>query len=350
MLFRQLFDRVSCTYTYLLADGESREAVLIDSVIEHNKRDLQLIEELSLSLKYILETHVHADHMTGARKLKEVTGAQVALGKASQHLQADLLLDDGDVLTFGSREIVTLATPGHTQTCVTYACDNLLFTGDTLFIRGCGRTDFQGGSAEELYHSVHQKIYSYPDETLIYPGHDYNGRTVSSVGEEKRYNPRLKTQPLQPGLYRHLWTTSTCPIPNSWIKLSPAISTTSPREIEMQGPLFDYSRLNRLNSKLQQVSQNIIRQHRDISFKQCLALALRDIPELDSIDREPPLVQEARISLQQMLNEVIEKQKDDSTRSRWQAIQQLFTAGKVQFPGLLGRIPPYKFGGRAPVG
>ena len=192
MLLRQLFDRTSCTYTYLLADNEHGEAVLIDSVIEHNERDLQLIEELSLKLKYILETHVHADHITGARRLKEVTGARFALGQASRHSQADHLLSDGEMLTFGPHKIVALATPGHTETCVTYACGNNLFTGDTLFIRGCGRTDFQGGSAEALYASVHQKIYRYPNETLIYPGHDYNGRTVSSVGEEKRYNPRLK--------------------------------------------------------------------------------------------------------------------------------------------------------------
>ncbi|MCY4644113.1 MAG: MBL fold metallo-hydrolase, partial [Bacteriovoracales bacterium] len=192
MLFRQLFDRESCTYTYLLADGKTLEAVLIDSVFEHADRDLSLIEELGLKVKYVLETHVHADHITGAKKIKDVTGALFALNKISGHKQADILLGDGDILKFGGYDLQVLFTPGHTETCTTYACEERLFTGDALFIRGCGRTDFQGGSPETLYRSVHERIYSRPDHKKIYPGHDYKGRTVSTVGEEKRFNPRLK--------------------------------------------------------------------------------------------------------------------------------------------------------------
>ena len=192
MLFHQLFDRESCTYTYLLADEKTLEAVIIDPVIELNDRDLSLIKELNLKVKYILETHVHADHITGVKKIKNITGAQFTLSKTSNHKQADILLNDEDVLQFGKHKIQTLFTPGHTESCVTYACENKLFTGDALFIRGCGRTDFQGGSSENLFNSVHKRIYSYPDSTWIYPGHDYKGRTVSTVGEEKRFNPRLK--------------------------------------------------------------------------------------------------------------------------------------------------------------
>ena len=192
MLFRQLFDRESCTYTYLLADKRTREGVLIDPVIELNERDTRLINELNINLKYILETHIHADHITGVKKIREMTGASFALSKDSSHSQADILLNNGDLLSFGDHKIEALSTPGHTQTCMTYACENMLFTGDTLFIRGCGRTDFQNGNSEGLYNSVHRQIYSRPDDTLIYPGHDYNGQTLSTVGEEKLFNPRLK--------------------------------------------------------------------------------------------------------------------------------------------------------------
>ena len=192
MLFRQLFDRESCTYTYLLADENTREGVLIDSVQELGERDCSLLEELDIKLKYILETHIHADHITGVKKIKEKTAAQFALSRESAHHQADLLLGDGDTLNFGGHQLQAIAVPGHTKTCMAYLCNNMVFTGDALFIRGCGRTDFQGGSPEQLYNSIHTQIYSMPDKTLIYPGHDYNGRTVSSVGEEKNFNPRLK--------------------------------------------------------------------------------------------------------------------------------------------------------------
>ena len=192
MLFRQLFDRKSCTYSYLLADEQTREAVLIDPVLECNERDLKLVEELDLNVRYVLETHIHADHVTGVKAIIEKTGALFALSKESRHTQAHILLNDGDVLCFGSRQLKALITRGHTKSCMSFMCDNMLFTGDLLLIRGCGRVDFQGGDARELYESVHNKIYIHPDETLIYPGHDYNGRDVSTVGEEKRFNPRLK--------------------------------------------------------------------------------------------------------------------------------------------------------------
>ena len=192
VIFRQLFDRQSCTYTYLLADEKSREGVFIDSVWECGHRDGSLLQELDIKLKYLLETHVHADHITGVKKLRETTGACFALGEASRHPQADRLLSHGDVLSFGSHQIRAIAVAGHTEACIAYACGNKLFTGDALLVRGCGRTDFQGGSPERLYHSVHRQIYTLADDTLIYPGHDYHGRTVSTVGEEKRFNPRLK--------------------------------------------------------------------------------------------------------------------------------------------------------------
>ena len=197
VIFRQLFACASYTYTYLLACPVTREGVLIDTVLEHNDRDLVLLQELGIKLKYLLETHIHADHCSGVEKLRAETGAAFALGQATAHSHADLLLADGEMLIFGQRRLQALATPGHTEGCTTYACGDRLFTGDTLLVRGCGRTDFQGGDAVALYNSVQQKIFGLPDNTHVYPAHDYNGNTSTTVGEEKKFNPRLKSDMTQ---------------------------------------------------------------------------------------------------------------------------------------------------------
>ena len=193
MLFRQLFDLRSSTYTYLLADEASREAVLVDSVYEQHVRDAALVRELGLRLLYTLETHVHADHVTGAWLARERLGSRIVLAEAAGAEGADVLVRDGDVLRFGGEELVVLATPGHTNGCVSYVTGErrMVFTGDALLIRGAGRTDFQQGSAERLYASVRERLFTLPEDCLVYPGHDYQGRTVSSVGEERAHNPRL---------------------------------------------------------------------------------------------------------------------------------------------------------------
>lgn len=193
LVFRQLFDPESSTYTYVLADGESRDAVIIDPVFEQVRRDLALLEELDLRLRVSVETHVHADHVTGAWLLKERTGCELAVSANSGAEGADRHLQDGDRIPFGSRALSARATPGHTGGCMTYVLDDqsMAFTGDCLLIRGCGRTDFQEGDSRTMYRSVHEKIFSLPDACLLYPGHDYKGLTVTSVGEEKRHNPRL---------------------------------------------------------------------------------------------------------------------------------------------------------------
>lgn len=193
LIFRQLFDQQSSTYTYLLADSATREAVLIDPVFENVERDSALIRELGLTLLFTLETHVHADHVTGATALKERLGSAIALSADSGAEGADRTLNDLDRINFGERYLEARATPGHTSGCITYVLDDesRAFTGDCLLIRGCGRTDFQGGSARALYRSVHGRIFSLPDRCLLYPGHDYRGLTVTSVAEEKRFNPRL---------------------------------------------------------------------------------------------------------------------------------------------------------------
>ena len=199
MIFRQLFDPTSSTYTYLLADESSRQAILVDTVFEQSRRDAALIEELGLKLRWTLETHVHADHVTGAWLLRERLGSRIALSSAAGAEGADRLLAHGDRVEFGKRYVEVRATPGHTSGCVVYVVDDhkAALTGDALLIRGCGRTDFQQGSAETLYRSVHEQIFTLPETCLLYPAHDYRGLTVTSVDEEKLFNPRLGGQILR---------------------------------------------------------------------------------------------------------------------------------------------------------
>jgi len=191
MIFRQLFDPVSSTYTYLL--GDSGEALLIDPVYEQVPRDLALLQELGLRLLTTLDTHVHADHVTGAWRLRQRSGSDIALAAVVGADGATRPLRHGERIDFGTRHLIARATPGHTNGCLTYVLDDqsMAFTGDSLLIRGCGRTDFQGGSPEQLFASVREQILSLPDNCLLYPAHDYRGITVTSVAEERRFNPRL---------------------------------------------------------------------------------------------------------------------------------------------------------------
>ncbi len=209
MIFRQLFDPQSSTYTYLLADEGTREALLIDPVFEQARRDAALIEELGLRLKCTLETHVHADHVTGAWLLKERLKSRIAVPAVSGADGADQYLNDGERVRFGKRELEARSTPGHTSGCTTSVLDDrsMAFTGDALLIRGCGRTDFQQGDPQTLFRSVRSRIFSLPDECTLFPGHDYRGLTATSVGEEKLYNPRLAEAILEQdfvGYMKHL--------------------------------------------------------------------------------------------------------------------------------------------------
>ncbi|XP_030605056.1 persulfide dioxygenase ETHE1, mitochondrial-like [Archocentrus centrarchus] len=193
LLFRQLFESESCTYTYLLADTETKEAVLIDPVLETIERDLKLIKELGLNLTVAVNTHCHADHITSTGLMKQrVAGLKSAISKFSGAC-ADIHLKEGDKITFGRHCLTVRETPGHTDGCITLVTgdQSMAFTGDALLIRGCGRTDFQQGCPKKLYQSIHGKIFTLPDECLIYPAHDYLGQTASTVGEERKFNPRL---------------------------------------------------------------------------------------------------------------------------------------------------------------
>lgn len=193
LIFRQLIDPQSSTYTYLLADSTTREAILIDPVFEQVRRDTALIQELGLRLLYTIDTHVHADHVTGAWMLKRRTGSAIAISAASGAEGADRYLNHGDRCEFGTRWLEVRATSGHTNGCISLALDDgtMMFTGDCLLIRGTGRTDFQKGDARAMFRAIHGEIFSQPESCLLYPAHDYRGLTVTSVGEERRFNPRL---------------------------------------------------------------------------------------------------------------------------------------------------------------
>lgn len=195
LVFRQLFDAASSTYTYVLGDPRTREALVIDSVFEQHLRDHALLCELGLEAVAAIDTHCHADHVTGAWLMREATGCQIGISRRYQPPigNADLLLDHGDRIAFGDRWLEVRATPGHTDGCMTLVQDDAsaAFTGDALLIRGAGRCDFQHGSASVLYRSIVQQIFALPDACLLFPAHDYNGRAMSTVGEEKAHNPRI---------------------------------------------------------------------------------------------------------------------------------------------------------------
>lgn len=179
--------------TYIVADRNSGKAVIIDSVLENVDRDLRVAKELGLTLVFAVETHIHADHITGASMIKDRTGAKIVYGGGAEKdvKGADMFLQDGQELRFGNTALKAIATPGHTDGCTSYVLPGAVFTGDALFIRGNGRTDFQGGSAEKLFDSVRGKLFTLPDDTIVYPGHDYGGRVSSTIGEEKQFNERL---------------------------------------------------------------------------------------------------------------------------------------------------------------
>lgn len=184
LMLRQLFDRETCTYTYLVMDTVTSEGILIDPVKEQVARDFQLIQRLGIQLKYILDTHVHADHITGAGELRQLTGAKTVLGVGAGVACADLLLKHQDTIPLGAHTLQVFSTPGHTNSCSSYYIEGMVFTGDALLIGGCGRTDFQQGSPHTLYHSVTQHLFTLPEETAVYPGHDYQGFTTSTIGEQ----------------------------------------------------------------------------------------------------------------------------------------------------------------------
>ena len=192
MIFKQVFDQKSSTYTYLIASAKGREALIIDPVIENVDSYIALLNELDLKLVKVIDTHIHADHITGASKLKKVTNCSTIMGEHTPADTVEIKVKDEEIIKIDQIEIKAMYTPGHTSDSYSFLMNKYLFSGDTLLINGTGRTDFQNGSSKDAYNSLFNKLLKLPDDTLLYPGHDYNGKLVSTIGNEKKSNPRLQ--------------------------------------------------------------------------------------------------------------------------------------------------------------
>ena len=194
MIFRQVFDNKSSTYTYLIASAKGREAVIIDPVIENVDSYITLLNELDLKLVKVIDTHIHADHITGASKLKKVTNCSTIMGEHTPADAVEVKVKDEEIIKIDQIAIKAMYTPGHTSDSYSFLMDKYLFSGDTLLINGTGRTDFQNGSSKDAYNSLFNKLLKLPDDTVLYPGHDYNGKLSSTIGKEKQHNPRLQVE------------------------------------------------------------------------------------------------------------------------------------------------------------
>ena len=194
MIFKQLFDTNSSTYTYLIASAKGREAIIIDPVLENVDEYIIHLKELDLKLVKVIDTHIHADHITGASKLKSNTNCTIIMGENSPAETVDIKLKDDEIIEIDQLKIRAMFTPGHTSDSYSFLMDKFLFSGDTLLINGTGRTDFQNGSSKDAYHSLFHKLLKLPEETILYPGHDYNGKKSSTIGREKEHNPRLQVE------------------------------------------------------------------------------------------------------------------------------------------------------------
>ena len=192
MIFKQVFDKKTSTYTYLIASSKGREALIIDPVLDNINEYISLLNELDLKLVKVIDTHIHADHITGASKLKNQTSCTTIMGEQTPANAVDLKVKDEEIIKLDQIEIKALYTPGHTSDSFSFLMNDYLFSGDTLLINGTGRTDFQNGSAKDAYNSIFNKLLKLPEKTLLYPAHDYNGEKVSSIGKEKKFNPRLQ--------------------------------------------------------------------------------------------------------------------------------------------------------------
>ena len=194
MIFKQVFDTKTSTYTYLIASAKGREAVIIDPVLENVENYIGLLKDLDLKLVKVIDTHIHADHVTGASKLKQSTNCTTIMGEHTPADMVEIKVKDNELINVDGLKIKSIYTPGHTSESYSFLLNNYLFSGDALLINGTGRTDFQNGSSKDSYHSIFDKLLKLPDDTLLYPGHDYNGKKVSTIGNEKKFNPRLQVK------------------------------------------------------------------------------------------------------------------------------------------------------------
>lgn len=267
MIFRQFFDTESFTYTYFIADLDSKEAVLIDPVDTKLEDYLELLDSLALNLTYSLETHVHADHVTASGLLRKKLGAKTAVSSLCGAETADIQMKDGDVFEFGNGEsIKAISTPGHTPGSTCFLWKDRVFTGDTLFIDGCGRTDFQGGDAEAQYDSITQRLFTLPDDTLVYPGHDYKGRWVSNIAQERTSNSRLAGKTKQ-----------------EFIEIMNNLNLPKPKLIDMAVPANRYCGIDEelANQAAETREEGSDPKRQKASMKELVAMAKTRITEID---------------------------------------------------------------------
>jgi len=219
MIFNQLFDDKSSTYTYLISSGKGREALIIDPVIEHTKKYIKILKDLDLRLVKVIDTHIHADHISGLNELNKQTACTRVMGENSESEVVDIRVADNEKIKIENVELTTIYTPGHTECSYSYLMNGRVFTGDTLLINGSGRTDFQGGSARDQYNSIFGRLLKLPDKTLIYPAHDYNGKKFSTIEDEKNNNPRLQVSS-----------------PDEYIEIMNNLTLTNPKMMDVAVP------------------------------------------------------------------------------------------------------------------
>lgn len=339
LLFRQLFDAETGTFTYLLVDVQGRQGVLIDPVFEQHSRDLALIQELGIELVTSLDTHAHADHVTGSWLMHQATGCGIGLAAAVRAGNVTLPLNHGDRVAFGSRHLEVRATPGHTDGCLTYVLDDqsMAFTGDALLVRGCGRCDFQQGDASTLYRSITEQILTLPEQCLLYPGHDYTGRMVSSVAEERLYNARLGGQARERDFVGFM-ENMTLPHPHRIAQALPAnLRSGRPREDGLPAPAW--APVQRSYAGLPELAPAWVAEHRN-------ALTLLDVRSSEEFNgpdgRVPGSLLIPLPELEQRLDEIPSGRPvvvlcHAGSRSAL-ATQQLQKAGVAQVANLRGGL------------
>ena len=279
LLFRQLFDAATGTFTYLLADVTSRQGVLIDPVFEQHSRDLSLIHELGIELVASIDTHAHADHVTGSWLMHQATGCAIGLAAAARAENVTQPLSHGDHIAFGKRFLEVRSTPGHTDGCISFVLDDhsMAFTGDALLVRGCGRCDFQQGDAHTLWRSITEQLFSLPDSCLLYPGHDYTGRTVTSVAEEKAFNARLGGSATERDFVGHMENMK-LPHPHKIAEALPGnLRSGKPRE---QAPVQAWAPLCRSFAGLPELNPDWLAEHQG----EITLLDVRSLEEFDGPD------------------------------------------------------------------
>lgn len=339
LLFRQLFDAETGTFSYLLVDGPSGQGVLIDPVFEQHSRDLSLIQELGVALVACLDTHAHADHVTGSWLMHQATGCAIGLAAAARADNVTLPLHHEDQVSLGTRHLDVRATPGHTDGCLTYVLDDqsMAFTGDALLVRGCGRCDFQQGNAATLYRSITEQILALPEHCLLYPGHDYTGRMVSSVAEERRYNARLGGQATERDFVGFM-DNMKLPHPHRIAQALPAnLRSGRPREDQATAPAW--APVQRSFAGLPELSPDWVAEHRH-------ALTLLDVRSTEEFNGPDGRVPESLLiplpELEQRLNEIATERPvvvlcHSGSRSAL-ATQQLQKAGFSQVANLRGGL------------